>query len=510
MAMRNSLITAFCAIAAMLMLSSCASAPSNSTSSTPQARTPIVLPPSGPEHVSVDSRWACSGNESRISTGELLDRARAQIAGGAGGTGVDHLVRQWPDVTLDLLRASATEPQANQPTLFAIASAYDHAFGTDDFAGWCAVLSAADSNNSPFLQFRNARAATLELFTAGRIDGAAKVDLAATLPADAPKALRAEAYRLAGIGALLANNPHLAADRLSQAEIYAIGGSRHIQFEITLLVAEAERRNGRIGPSAAAWQAAVIAGADIRDPDLWDRAMLLKPDDISWPPDAASTAADEPSLAPGTIDSATVLIGIGKMRLARGSPQAALLEFSHAEAETTLPSEKELAELYRAQTMIALRQAGSALPVLDVLINTPDPYVSARASVVEGDLWCRVLNDRARGITLMRDGLDRPEAGDWPGKDRFIANLALYCLLEAKDDEGIKLLHQAQARFQAAGSWDDLANSLKNEAAYFRFAGKDADADQIQKRADDLCRQTGLPIGPLTVSTPPNPQETTR
>jgi hypothetical protein len=235
-------------------------------------------------------------------------------------------------VTLDLLRSSASSPGDNQPILFAIASAYDRAFGTEEpAAGWCTVLSVADSGASPYLQFHQARAATLEQFTAGKIDGAARVDLTATLPPDAPKALRAEAFRL----------------------------------------------------------------------------------------------------------------------------------------------------------------AGSTLPVLDVLMKTPDPRIAARASVIEGDLWCRVLNDRARGIPMMRDGLDQSDAGNWPGKDRFTANLALYCILEGKDDEGVRLLHQAQTRFQAAGRWDDLANSLKNEAGYLQLIGKTEQAAAAQKRADEASRRAG-------------------
>ena len=485
-------IVAALALLAILMLSSCATAPNGATATNPQTGAPLSLPPASPEHVSIDSRWACSGSEHRPSTGELLDLARGQVSAGAGGQGLDHLVRQWPDVTLDLLRSNASSPGENQPILFAIASAYDRAFGTEEPAvGWCTVLSVADSGAPPYFRFHQARAATLEQFTAGRVDGAATVDLATTLPPDAPKALRAEAFRLAGIGALLADNPKLAADRFYQAASNSIGGSKHVQFEIGLLVAEAERRNNRPEQTTAAWQAAVTAGADIRDPDLWDRALLLKPQDASWPEEAASAASEEPSFAPGTIDSPTVLIGIGKMRLSRGSPQAALLAFSHAEAEATASGEKELAELYRAQTMIELRQAGSTLPVLDILMKTPDPRIAARASVIEGDLWCRVLNDRARGIPMMRDGLDQSDAGNWPGKDRFTANLALYCILEGKDDEGVRLLHQAQARFEAAGRWDDLANSLKNEAGYLRLIGKTEAADAAQKRADEAARRAG-------------------
>jgi hypothetical protein len=188
------------------------------------------------------------------------------------------------------------------------------------------------------------------------------------------------------------------------------------------------------------------------------------------------------------------------MRLSRGAPQPALLAFSRAEAETAIPATKATARLYRVQCMIELHQSASALPMLEALVQGADRRIALHAQAIQGDVLCRELDDRQHGIPLLQQALESPEAGEWQGKTPMTANLGLYYLLEGREEEGLQRLHWAEARFEAQGQWEDLATDLKNEAAFLRVDKKPAEAEVIQKRADEICRKAGLAIGPLTAN----------
>ncbi|MGA3066876.1 MAG: hypothetical protein ABSF29_08530 [Tepidisphaeraceae bacterium] len=485
-------------MALTMALAACFASPAPHASQQNYSQTPpLALPPPGPYGVTVDSRWNYSAYENRPATTWLLERARDINA--EGSAGLDKLVQRWPDLTLDLLRDGVVE-EADLPLCMSIADSYDRVFATaDPAAGWSAALTASVSGRDAYAAFRNARQRILILFKSGEFADSAKIDPAAALPTDAPPALRTEALRLAGLSALLNDRPDRASDLFTRAADSAREGPRHVQFEIGVLLSESERRAGQPGAAALAWQNAIVSAADVRDPDLWGRAILTKPQIVDWPPQADIAGPDEPDFSDGKPpDTGDVLIGIGKMRLVRGAPQAALLDFCRAETETTVPGRKSLARIYRVQSMLALQLVASALPMLDGLVKSPDPRIACRAQAIEGDVLCRIMGDRKHGVPMMRNALENPNGGDWPGKTRLSANFALYCILEGNDEKGLQLLHLAEARFEAESQWEDLARALLDEAAYLRTADKEDNAEIVQKRADQICRMSGLPVGPLT------------
>jgi hypothetical protein len=478
-------------------LSACSSGPRAAPAPAAQSKaSPLNLPPPGPYHVSVDSKWAYSANENRPAGTWLLQRARDISS--EGSVGLDRLVARWPDVTLDVLRDGVTSG-ADLPVVLSLADSYDRVFHTvDPAAGWSNALSVSASQHDAYVSYITGREHILELFKTGQYSQAATIDLFGALPADAPLALRAEALRLEGLSALLNDRPQQAVDFFTRAFDAARPGPRHVQFEIGLLLSESDRRINQADAAAFTWQNTVAAAGDIRDPDLWERAILTKPDGFNWPAQTSVAATGEPDFSNGLPpETADVLIRVGKMRLARGAPQAALLAFSRAENETVIPGKKALAGLYRAQTMIQLQLVASALPLLERLSNFPDPRIRFRADALEGDVDCRVLGDRKHGIPLMSRGLMNPDSGEWPGKTQLSANLGLYFLLEGDDGKGLQLLHLAESQFEEASEWGDLARALEDEAAYLRVVGKIEEAEVVQRRADDISRKAGLPTGPL-------------
>ncbi|MGA2499956.1 MAG: hypothetical protein ABSH20_19635, partial [Tepidisphaeraceae bacterium] len=365
-------------------------------------------PKPGPRRVSVQSRWAYSGDESRPTSAWMLERARLSAL--EGGAGLNKLLQRWPDVTLDLLRESVAV-ETDLPLRLAIAEAYDRIFAlAEGGPGWSTALSAAGSDRQAYARFRQAREKVLVLIQSGSVSEAARIDPAAALPTGAPPALQTEAFRLAGLTALLDDKPVRAAELFARADRSAQAGSRPERFESGLLLSEAERRQGHTAAAVDAWKSAIAAGASVRNPALWERAILGRPTDADWPAEAAIAGVDEPGFtADASPDTGDVLIGIGKMRMWRGETQLAMLAFSRAEAETLTPAKKALARLYRAQTMIVLQQAASALPMLEALVTQSDPRIALRAAATEGDLLCRVLNDRQHGIPMLRNSIERPD-----------------------------------------------------------------------------------------------------
>lgn len=459
------------------------------------------LPPPTPQHVSVESRWAYSAEENRPSVDWLLENARRSSQ--LNEAKLNGLVGMWPDVTLDLLRDSIGR-QTDLPLRLVIAQSYDRLFAASNAsAGWSVALTIAASQREVYEPFRDARDRAMALLQDGKVAEAEKTISPSILPPNAPDALLAEKLRVAGLAALLREDAQRAASLFQKAASLLANGPRHNQLDLRLDWTEALRRCEKSASANNAWQDAVQMAAlgGVRDPELWERAILAKPAGVPWPAQAASTLRDEEDFRNMDADEADVLLGIGKWRLERGAFQQSLLAFSQAEAETSVAAKKALARLYRVQCMIALQQPASALPMLQEIESFEDRRISLRASALRGEILCRVLNDREHGIPLMKQSLTAVNLRHWPEKDRLMANLGLYELLENNEADGLMFLHEAQGNFASRSQWEDLTISLKNEAAFFRATGKSTEAEIVQKRADEMARKAGLPSGPLSRAT---------
>jgi hypothetical protein len=462
---------------------------------------PGTLPAPGPRTVAVQGGRVGSAEEARPDPAAFLEQVR--LAASAEGPGsLKLLVQRWPDSALDVLRDTGGADGA-RPDRLAVARVYDEVFEVrDPGAGWTAALSRQAADLEVFAAFRSARTQVLELMRDGRFADAADVSVAGRLPADAPAMTAAEAWRITGMAALMAERFADAEAAWSKSAAAAVDGPRHVRMELELMLSEARRRLGRTEAAIESWRNAVIVGAAARDPELWDRAVAGRPPQSPWPAEVpaawARTASTRDDAAAGPITNGDVLMRIGRMRLSRGALQTALLTFSRAEAEMTDARTRGLARLYRAQTMVALQQIGGALPMLEALVRDADPSIGRRAQAVLGDVLCRALSDYRRGLPILREAVSSADGGEWPDKSRSMANLGLYCLLDGREKEGLRWLHEAQLRFEREGRLRELADALKNEAAYHRENKRPDEAEAVQRRADILCRQSGLPVETLT------------
>lgn len=458
---------------------------------------PTSLPPPGPKQVLVHGAAVASGDETRPTSEQFAEQVRKALAR-PNEDALRRLIARRPDSALELLRETSPEDGV-RPDRTSVAAAYDALFDSSAEDGWSVALRRQTTDIREFTGFRRARSQLLSHIAAGKPEEAAKVDMVAALPVNPPSALAVEARRLAGLAAFLSDEPARAVQQWSAAAELGAAGPRHVRMEIQLLLSEAARRSRRVEQASAAWRAAGVAGVGVNDPELWERALAGRPVGTPWPEAviaawrAGTSAHDDLKLAAGAEPAAAdVLMRIGRMRLARRSPQAALLAFSRAESETDDPRLSALARIHRVHVMIGLQQPGSAGAMLEELVRHRDPTVARRAQAMMGYIQCRYV-DSKRGLATLREAVAAADGGEWPDKSRSMADLGLCLLLAGQEKDGLTWLHEAQFRFEREGLLEDLAQSLANEFEYLLSVEKPQEAERIRLRADELNRKLGLP-----------------
>ena len=76
------------------------------------------------------------------------------------------------------------------------------------------------------------------------------------------------------------------------------------------------------------------------------------------------------------------------------------------------------------------------------------------------------------GHDCSQRALEQEPAVDWPQRGEAEADFGLACLMQGDEPAGLRWLHSAQRRFEAAGQHELLAKSLWNEAQYCGHQGK--------------------------------------
>ena len=90
------------------------------------------------------------------------------------------------------------------------------------------------------------------------------------------------------------------------------------------------------------------------------------------------------------------------------------------------------------------------------------------------------------GLGSLKRAVDNPGNARWPGYSQAQADLALAYLTVGKEDDGLRLLREAQDAFQREGRIADLSQCLANEASYWRKAGQPDRARLAIQRSEQL------------------------
>lgn len=433
-------------------------------------------------------------DEATLPPTELLNRVRAAVATGQPQR-VELGAARHPDAALEALR-SASGPAASDPTVRALAAAYDRVCVRDPQARWEPYLADRAANPKKYADFDAKRAQVIEHTRTGRYAEAAAVKLASSTPKGATLAAL-DAAHLTAAAALAADQPKVAVATITAVRP-SLGNYPHQGAYLLLLLSEAERRSGRDAEAAACWSeatdlAAGLLAASVVDPVLWDRCAYLRPTDRVWSKpnrDALARAAGQSTPTDGAVRPAGGAAGptdgseslvwacVGHARLKRGEPQLALAAFKQAEAWSPEPGAQAAHQFAQAQALVEIGQPAAAAAILTKLAATTGPHTAPSRALLGSVLLQSKSVQQA--LPVLRKAVE--EGGEYPARAQTEANLGLALLITGSHEEGLRWVRSAQKRFEVSGEWDQLRQSLENEAGYLEKVGKKTEAKAVRQR----------------------------
>ncbi|HWA97520.1 MAG TPA: hypothetical protein VG713_03485 [Pirellulales bacterium] len=459
----------------------------------------------GPVIVKVDSfgKPLREGQEVTISREDFLGRADKLLVDERLAS-LRHWVERYPDIALEVLRTTQNG-ELKRASIRAIADAYDRQMGlTAD--GWRQVIDDRLRKPEAYKVFDAQRRDVLEKIRLGQLREAAATKLTATAEALSSTMLMIDAWQLQSVALTLDDRAEESAAALERALKYAAASDPYQTAQLTLLLSDVQRRIGQAQQAADTWRRAIERGSalvgrqpSVIDPVFWDRASYLRPVDMPWP-DAVATAvvgraeqgdillvsATSPTETAAQMESLLWKL-VGSAHLDRNENQSALVALKHAETCAVSETAKARLRLDQATALNRLQQPTAAVAILVALSSHSDRSVACAALARLGTQ--KLQSDEVMtGYKLLAKAFEKNEAVDWPGRAEAEADYGLACLMCNEEQQGLRWLHQAQDRFDAAKDFDSLVKSLSNEAAYFEHTKKRKEAAAIKERLKTLER----------------------
>lgn len=252
---------------------------------------------------------------------------------------------------------------------------------------------------------------------------------------------------------------------------------------------------GAVG--ATAWHAAIEAAAPRVDPALgwcepafWERALAERPVAEEWPASVHEALARAANVhldaglqdpVPAIAGDAAAWVVAGAQRTLRGELEAALMAYSRALAVASDAHVRACIEIEQAACLARLQRKDAARTILLRSCDHADPRIARAALAWLGVLEVELERAREARVLLGRALALAPEVA-WAQRARCEANLGLALLLLGEDNDGLRVLHAAQARFESERRFEELAQSLRNELAYFTSAGDAARSAEARAR----------------------------
>lgn len=249
--------------------------------------------------------------------------------------------------------------------------------------------------------------------------------------------------------------------------------------------------------TTGAWRAAVEAAAPRTDPALgwcepafWERALAERPIAEAWPASVHEQLARAANvhLGAGLHDPASSItaetagwIVIGAQRTQRAELEAALMAHSRALGAANDVHVRACIEIEQAACLARLDRKDVARTILLRWCDHADARI-ARAALAWLGLLEVELERAEEARRLLERALALARDIPWAQRARCEANLGLALLLLGEESEGLRVLHEAQARFEADGRFEDAVQALRNEVAYFTSAGDTARSAKARAR----------------------------
>jgi len=480
-------------------------------------------PTTGPRQVRLggDAMVLGEADEPALRPQQLVDEV-ARLVDKERPASAARFVERYPDVAWELLRSTPAR-EARSETLQFIAAAHDRQCTRGGpSAGWAALLADRAANPRGYGGYDARRRQFLDHLHGGRVKEALAQDVASVPKGSPGKLLAIDGLHLSGLALLVDERPAEAAAALDRAARLARDAHPYQAVRLTLLLSEARRRSGDHQAALECWKSATqgatelaLADTPVADPILWERISYLRPVDADWPRvvqrslgrAAASLgmpADDRGQVLPASTAAAEragracgemlVWTCIGQWRLGRGQPQSALVALKRAEAGAGDPREVARLRLAQAQALLALDQPSAARAMLVQMAGDSQPGVSRPATAMLGTLMLQE-GSTVQGYNLLRRAVEEDTGFDWPERPQAEADLGLAYLLLGDEEAGLRWLHAAQQKLQAAGDHDQLARSLENELRYFEQQKRKREAREIRERLESLQRPPGSSAG---------------
>ncbi len=456
------------------------------------AKTARKTPSAGkPLHVKTESSGAAFDETDQEAARELLRRRVDDLVVEERFATATAWVYRFPDVAIDTLRTSLSEPAADDPALNLIASAYDsQCSGPARGGGWSDILRKRLQAPARYESYAASRRELLDQLRQGRPGEAALIPLPAAARSLEPQ-LRIDAAQLVATAHLLDGNNDAAIASLNEALEAAQRHCPQHAAELGLMLSDAHRRSEQYDTATQTWQQAVLAAAESLhqeiphcDPNFWERASYLRPVDQRWPQAVEmrlAAAGGFPPAAAGQADptDAALWASLGLWRLERDEPQPALANLKRAESMMPEGQPRATLRLAQAQALYRMDQFPAATALLVELSRSEQPQVAAPARALLGGMKLQA-GDVHVGRRLLTESLKSDLA--WSGRGQAEADLGLALLIAGEEEEGLRRLHEAQQRFEAEGDRESLAQSLFNESEYFKATERSKKAAEPSER----------------------------
>lgn len=371
----------------------------------------------------------------------------------------------------------------------------------DGFAGlqskhWLSTLAWRSANTPSAAAFERERGRLLTLIQDGRFDQAARIDLTALIPADAPPPLRSETDRLQALPRLIMGQNQDAATILADAFSRAESDDPITAPTLGLLATEAAIRADTFTDATDLWFRSVHAATrnalrDILEPQLWQRLAEIKPRSAQWPDPTRALFINISRI--NDSDETIFNTSVGKWLFTQDAYPAALVAFKQAETTATSEISRLQLRIHQARCLIAMDQEPAAASVLAALATSDTPEIAGQARAI---LALQQI-DIGRGqeaMTLLTSAASLVQGTEHAPK--VAADLGLLCLTLGQNDRGIALLREAADDFQASQRWEDWLRVQRNLAIFFEDSGDNENLRQV-RRAIQLFEQTPSTPGDL-------------
>lgn len=399
------------------------------------------------------------------------------------------LAGRYPTELLEVL-GEAPVGAANDPLYLLLARVRDRLDGAKRDAGWEAHLlgmTRAPQRREAYAEARRARRELLRRRAWDDLLDHETPELGGPLAA-----LRRGEERFDR--ALALEGQEELEDALAELEAAeaSFGAAPDLALRVRLRRVALLRRLGQVKASDALWAACAASGQDLlaRRPPIcdvtgWERILALRPASASWPRGLEETARRHAELSLGPAGGAkeavdaTLWATLGAWRAARREYREALMSYLRAEEACADASGREKLRLEQARLMIRLDETGAAAAILGGLSASPRSEIASPALALLGSIHLRGQQLR-EAAHFLRQAVGEGAPAGFRGRGEAEADLGLAELLLGREEEGLRWLRAAQARFRTEGARRQLERALRNELRYHEFSDHPEEVERLK------------------------------